>query len=171
MRSTTRVRLLVLALAFPLLAACDSDGGVELTPLSLHADAISLRWSAGECVGYCQGTTELGPTLEATYTEMPWNQDPAYPPKVESFTVPSADWQAIQSLTRTALGQGWLASYGCPDCGDWGAWQLTIQTGAGEIRTTTLDNRRSENPAALEKLLEAIHALTPDKPLHPVSED
>jgi len=173
MLSPTRAGLLILALATPSLAACDATGGsgpLTPTPLSLRADSISLRWWAGECLGYCQGTTEIGPTLQGTYTEAPWRPEATYPPTVESFTIAAVDWQNIQSVARTALGESWQASYGCPDCGDWGGWDLTIQTGAGETRTTTLDNRRSKKPPALESLLEAVQALTPGKPLKPVTE-
>jgi len=166
----TKNRIGSLALTALFLVACDagSDGSPATAPLSAEVDSVSLRWSAGECVGYCQGTTDVGASLQGTYTEAPWSENAAYPPKLRLFTVAAADWQNIETLAGAAMSGAWQASYGCPDCADGGAWQLTVRTGDGHTRATTLDNLRANNPAPLEQLLEAVHALDADTPLAPI---
>ena len=152
------------------LAACGAARDLEPTgqptgSQPVDVDTVSLEWGAGECAGYCQGTTDVGANLAGTYVERPWHDDAAYPPKTRSFLISAADWQRIRSLALTATAEPWKESYGCPDCADQGGWRLTVGMSSGASRTTALDNARALNPAPLEDLLEAVHALNPGTPL------
>jgi hypothetical protein len=158
------------ALLVAALAGCGGSppvGGASSGALDVQS--VTLQWFAGECLGYCTGTTDVGADLAGTYVERPFREDAAYPPKTETLRLDAAQWQNIRARAQAAAATVWQPSYGCPDCGDWGGWTLTVRAADGEERATMLDNMRAQNPAALEALLEAVHGLTPDKPLQPAA--
>lgn len=164
--------LLAVALA-AVAAACDGTTVDRQTTPNSNDDAwvkaVTLEWFAGECLGYCRGTTDVEEHLAGTYVERPWRENAEFPPRSETFQISAAQWANIRALGDAAIATPWEPRYGCPDCADGGGWNLTVRTSDGGSRTTVLDNQRAANPAALEALLEAVHGLTPDKPLDAIS--
>lgn len=166
-RTTICLGLLRLGSAILALApgACDdrSTGSSSTEQSALSIASVSAEWSAGECFGYCRRQTRVNADLTGSVVERPHFPDPAYPEKETALMLTSAEWEHVRALAKSAVALApWRESYGCPDCSDGGAWKIVVTPETGAPFTTVLDNqRRAENPPALEALLEAIETLMP----------
>jgi hypothetical protein len=155
-RSVCGATFAVIALAAT--AGCGGDHPILIGDIR----SVTATLSAGECLGYCRWTTEVWSDLRARYSERSWREDAMYPPKDRSFELLDREWATISDRVAQATELRWEPQYGCPDCMDQGAWQLSIETSAGETRTTRLDGIAGFNPDWLWRVIEALGDLHPE---------
>ncbi len=114
----------------------------------------------GECVGDCAEMYLLKEgQIFADIIENGYSESPAF--SSDALVVESNlldDFNDIYSSTPDLLLDSSDTTYGCPDCGDWGAIHYQI-----DDRVWTLDNSLENNPEEIQdfvvKIQELIQAL------------
>ena len=144
-------RLVYAALATMLVAGCsdlpfDNDDAVT---------RVSFGTGFNMCVGYCYTQMTVAGT-QVTLLERSFD-DPAYPPRVSTFTITAAEWQRIASLADPAALEQVAGIHGCPDCADGGLEYVELRVD-GRLLRSTYDYRRTLEPiAGLQAELRALH--------------
>ena len=129
-------------------AAC-ADGDLNE---SGSDDFLIIGLTFGECGGDCAHlykleAGELYADMEATW----WN--PSDNPSFNSSSLDEADaleeMEGLRATFPDYLLDTEETSFGCPDCGDWGALHVFMQVD-GEVRYWTLDNAIESNPEEIQ---------------------
>jgi hypothetical protein len=110
----------------------------------------------GECLGDCATMYQLRndmiypDIIEDGYSESPEFSNNSL--ELEESMI--QDFKNLETLIPTSLLENDVTSYGCPDCGDWGAIVFSLNG-----RFWTLDNSVENNPEEIQSFVIEIQEL------------
>ena len=124
-----------------------------------NSDSVIIGIYFGECIGDCATMYELrGDDIYPDIIENGYSQEPEFsgdPLSVSEDLLKR--FQAIESDTPDFIFDSSETSFGCPDCGDWGAIHYQI----GD-QSWTLDNMVENNPDEIQGFVRTIQTLLED---------
>ena len=150
-------KFLFLLVSIFILNSCDKDQESELT----NDDFLIIGLTYGECGGDCSHLYKLEEgELFADTEELWWNQsdDPDFSSTAMVNATALAEIEQLVTDFPEFLIQTEEKTFGCPDCGDWGALHVFKKVN-GEQRYWTLDNQLESNPEEIQDWAKRIQTL------------
>lgn len=139
-----------------LLLACKKSDNPEMSSSQSDFDRMVIGIYFGECGGDCasyylleDGEVFLDEVDSAFERNLKFSNDPL---DVENELI--TEYSNLVTLIPALLLDSQDQSFGCPDCGDWGAIHFSV-----DDRSWTLDNSVDNNPEEIRAFVREIQRL------------
>ncbi len=145
-------KILLALITISILISCSKTTEGEIDNSSTDDGFLIIGLTYGECGGDCSHfyKLEMGEVFADT-EEAWWNQtnDPTFNNESLDDASVLSNMEQLNSEFPDYLIQTEEVSFGCPDCGDWGALHV-FKNVDGEQQYWTLDNQIESNPEEIQ---------------------